>query len=115
LPLYATLAGMPSFPGLPVVVLLYTLLMAFFTVCTIPTISSKMISMTVDRRYVLPLFAGAVALVALLFMHTFETLAGLIIVYLALIPVGVARYRSTQKAWLALTADKADESKPAVE
>jgi CDP-diacylglycerol---serine O-phosphatidyltransferase len=101
LPLYATLAGLPSFPGLPVVVLLYTLLIAFFTVSTIPTVSSKKISMTIDRRYVLPLFASAVALVGLLFMHTFETLAGLILIYLVLIPVGVARYRAMDKAWRA--------------
>ncbi len=101
LPLYATLAGFPSFPGLPVMVLVYTLLIAFFTVSTIPTVSSKKISMTIDRRYVLLVFTGAVALVALLFMHTFETLAGLILIYLALIPVGVARYRTLNKAWQA--------------
>jgi CDP-diacylglycerol---serine O-phosphatidyltransferase len=99
LPLYSVLAGMPVFPGLPVAVLLYTLLIAFLTISTIPTISSKRLLQKVNRSYVLPLFVLAVLLTGLLSAYTFETLALFILGYLASLPYGVARYRALDKAW----------------
>ena len=99
LPLYATLAGMPTFPGMPIVVLIYTLLVAFLTISTIPTISSKKLGQNINRSYVLPLFVGAVLIAGLLVANTFETLAAAIVLYLASLPYGVARYRKMDKAW----------------
>ncbi|MGL4637668.1 MAG: CDP-alcohol phosphatidyltransferase family protein [Beijerinckiaceae bacterium] len=107
LPLYATLAGMPAFPAMPVVILLYTLLIAFLTISTIPMISSKKLGTNIDRRYVLPLFVCAVLLAGMLVSHTFETIAGMILVYLASIPLGVIKYRAMDKAW---NAEKAAEA-----
>jgi CDP-diacylglycerol---serine O-phosphatidyltransferase len=117
LPLYAVLAGMPTFPGLPTVVLLYTLLIAFLTISTIPTISSKRLVAKVNRSYVLPIFVLAVLLTGLLASYTFETLALFILAYLASLPYGVARYRSLDRAWKAEQAKAAEadgESKAGV-
>jgi CDP-diacylglycerol---serine O-phosphatidyltransferase len=99
LPLYATLAGMPAFPGMPVVILIYTLLIAFFTISTIPMISSKKLGQNINRSYVLPLFVGAVLVAGLLVANTFETLAGAILLYLLSLPYGVLKYRKMDKAW----------------
>jgi CDP-diacylglycerol--serine O-phosphatidyltransferase len=107
LPLYASLAGLlPSFPGLPFMVLLYTLLIAFFTISTIPTISSKKLSQNINRSYVVPMFVLGVLLVGLLVSHTFETLAGLILLYLASLPVGIVRYREMDRKWKAAMAEE---------
>ncbi len=108
LPLYISLAGLlPTFTGLPTLVLLFTLLIAFFTISTIPTVSSKKLGQTINRSYVIPLFVGAVLLAGLLISHTFETLAGLVILYLASLPVGIMRYKSMERAW------KAEQAAPA--
>ena len=105
LPLYASLAGMlPNFPGLPFLVLLYTLLIAFFTISTIPTISSKRLSQSINRSYVVPMFVLGVLLVGLLGSHTFETLSGLIVLYLISLPVGIIRYREMDRKWRAAMA-----------
>jgi CDP-diacylglycerol---serine O-phosphatidyltransferase len=99
LPLYAVLAGLPTFPGLPLVILCYTLVIAFLTISTVPTISSKRLVAKIDRRHVLPLFVLAVLLTGLLATYTFETLAVMIVGYLASLPYGVMRYRALDKAW----------------
>ncbi len=118
LPLYVHLAGLlPSFTGLPVLVLVYTLLIAFFTISTIPTISSKKLGQTVNRSYVVPLFVSAVLLAGLLIANTFETLAGLVILYLISLPIGIARYRAQERSWKAgmaapVPAEKAEPAAP---
>ena len=102
LPLYLSLAGvLPGFTGLPVLVLLFTLLIAFFTISTLPTVSSKKLGQTINRSYVIPLFVCAVLLAGLLIANTFETLAGLAILYLASLPVGISRYRALDRQWRA--------------
>jgi CDP-diacylglycerol---serine O-phosphatidyltransferase len=101
LPLYASLAGMPVFPGLPLMVLVYTLLIAFLTISTIPMVSSKKLGQNINRSYVVPLFVCAVLAAGLLFSHTFETMAAVILLYLASLPFGVMRYRAMDKAWTA--------------
>jgi CDP-diacylglycerol--serine O-phosphatidyltransferase len=107
LPLYASLAGMlPTFTGLPFLVLLYTLLIAFFTISTIPTISSKKLSQNINRSYVIPMLLFGVLIVGLLGFNTFETLTGLILLYLASLPIGIARYREMDRKWRASLADE---------
>jgi CDP-diacylglycerol---serine O-phosphatidyltransferase len=100
LPLFASLAGMPHFVGMPVVVLIYTLMIAFFTISTIPTVSSKMVGQKINRSYVIPLIVLFIAFVGLLSSHTFETLSAVILLYLASLPFGVMRYRKREKLWL---------------
>ncbi len=94
LPVYAVLAGMPKWPGLPQVVLVYTLFIAFLTVSTIPTFSFKRLGNWVPRENVMPVFVGFVFLVALLVAYPFETLIILTLVYLALIPASIHRFQA---------------------
>jgi CDP-diacylglycerol---serine O-phosphatidyltransferase len=119
LPLFASLAGFPSFPGMPIVVLIYTLTIAFFTISTIPTVSSKMIGQKINRSYVIPLIVAFIAFVGLLSSHTFETLSAIIILYIVSLPIGVMRYRKRDEQWQAEQAalnpiQKPSEDKPAL-
>jgi CDP-diacylglycerol---serine O-phosphatidyltransferase len=99
LPVYLVLAGMPVFTGMPVLVLCYTLVVAVLTVSRLPTLSSKRIGLNVSRNYVVPLFGLAGLLIGLLVTHTFETLAGLILLYLASLPFVALKYRAMDRAW----------------
>jgi CDP-diacylglycerol--serine O-phosphatidyltransferase len=108
LPLYAVLAGIPAPPGLSWIVLGYTLAIAFLTISTIPMISSKRIVQKINRSYVLPLFVLLVLFVGLIVSYPFETMAGLILLYLASIPFGVLRYRTLDAEWLASQAKPAE-------
>ena len=68
-------------------VLVYTLVIAFLMVSTIPTFSGKLLGERISREYVLPIFMLAVGFVALLLTYPFGTLTGASIAYLASIPV----------------------------
>ncbi len=97
LPIYAALAGFPHFMGLPTMVFLYTLVVAFLTISTIPTLSSKRFVKRVPRERVMPLFVCVVLLTALLFAFTFETLIALVALYLGSLPFGVLRFHSLRR------------------
>jgi CDP-diacylglycerol--serine O-phosphatidyltransferase len=73
-------------------VLVYTLLMAFMMVSTIPTYSGKLLGERISREYVLPIFMLAVGFVALLVTYPFATLTGGSLIYLALVPVSWRRF-----------------------
>ena len=91
----STWASTPSAPRRIMLdlVLLYTLLIAFLMVSTIPTFSGKLLGERISREYVLPIFMLAVGFVALLVTYPFATLTGASIVYLALIPLSWRRLR----------------------
>ena len=74
------------------IVLVYTLLIAFLMVSTIPTYSGKLLGERISREYVLPLFMLAIGFVALLVTYPFGTLTGACLVYLATIPISWRRY-----------------------
>ena len=99
LPIYVHFIGVPvrTAPG-PALAFLYVLLIAFLMVSTIPTFSGKTIGKRVPRHWVLPLFVVTVAFFGLLISFPFEVLAGGTILYLAVIPFGVARYRQIERA-----------------
>lgn len=99
LPLYAVLAGMPTPPAMAMFVLVYTLAIAFLTISTIPMISSKRLVQRINRNLVLPLFVLVVLFVGLIVSYPFETMVACILLYLASIPFGVARYRTLDRAW----------------
>jgi CDP-diacylglycerol--serine O-phosphatidyltransferase len=73
-------------------VLVYTLVIAFLMVSTIPTFSGKLLGERISREYVLPIFMLAVGFVALLLTYPFGTLTGASIAYLASIPVSFRRF-----------------------
>jgi CDP-diacylglycerol---serine O-phosphatidyltransferase len=98
LPAYLHFLGVPQDEAImPVLSLIYLLAIAFMMVSTIPTYSGKTMSTRVPRNWVLPIFALTVALFGLLVSFPFEMLAVGTILFLASIPIGVARYRQMEK------------------
>ena len=97
LPIYLHFVGVPMGAGLAPVALVYVLAMAIMMVSTVPTYSGKTVGKRIPRSYVLPIFVGAVALAALMASFPFEVLALGTIAYLALIPVGIMRYRQLER------------------
>lgn len=96
LPVFIEHLGFASIRTSPLmldVVLIYTLVIAFMMVSTIPTFSGKLLGERISREYVMPLFMLAVGFVALLVTYPFGTLTGACLVYLATIPISWRRYR----------------------
>lgn len=75
-------------------VLVYALLVAFLMVSTTPTYSGKLLGERISREWVMPAFVLAGALVALLVTYPYITLTIGTLLYLALIPHSIFRYRS---------------------
>lgn len=100
LPIYADSVGLLKLQsGWSVYfVMSYTLLVAFLMISTIPTYSGKLLGERVSREWVLPLFFLAGAILALLVTYPYGTLTIGTLLYLAMIPLSVARYRSHQVA-----------------
>lgn len=98
LPIYVSLLGMPRPPGFAVVEAAYVLFIAFMMVSRIPTYAGKTLGSRVPREWVVPLFVAVVFVVAILVTYTFESMALLTLVYLALIPLGVSRYRALERS-----------------
>lgn len=78
-------------------ILVYSILIAIFMVSTLPTFSGKTIGRRVPRHWVLPLFVGFVALVALIVSFPFQVMATVTLIYLALIPYVIFHYRKLDK------------------
>lgn len=97
LPLYIDGIGLFDARNMPLLVLLYTLAMAALLVSTIPTFSGKLLGERISRDYVMPIFVGVAAMVALLVTYPYETLALATLAYLALIPVGYRRYQEKMR------------------
>jgi CDP-diacylglycerol--serine O-phosphatidyltransferase len=95
LPVYIEHLGFTSIRTAPFaldMVLVYTLLIAFMMVSTIPTYSGKLLGERISREYVLPLFILAIGFVALLITYPFGTLTGACLAYLATIPLSWRRF-----------------------
>jgi CDP-diacylglycerol--serine O-phosphatidyltransferase len=98
LPIYLYFLGVPLDTTVaPVLALAYTLAIAFMMVSTIPTYSGKTMGKRVPRHWVLPIFVLTVALFGLLVSFPFEMLALGTVLFLASIPLGVARYRQLDR------------------
>jgi CDP-diacylglycerol---serine O-phosphatidyltransferase len=111
LPLYLHFIGVPVQDyGAPFVGL-YILFIAFLTISRIPCYAGKTLGTRIPRDQVLPIFVAAVVVAGLLFAYPFEVLALIVVAYLALIPVGVARYRKLEREHAAAVP----ASNPAVE
>ncbi|APF37138.1 CDP-diacylglycerol--serine O-phosphatidyltransferase [Chelatococcus daeguensis] len=98
LPIYLYMLGLPVDGIAAPFVAAYLVGIAFLMVSRIPTYAGKTLGSRVPREKVLPLFAIVVLFAALLVSFTFQVLAIGVIVYLALIPVGVMRYRRMARA-----------------
>ncbi len=98
LPLYLHIIGVPvqEYGALPVGI--YILFIAFLTISRIPCYAGKTLGTRVPRTQVLPIFVAVVIVAGLLFAYTFEVLTVVVLAYLAMIPVSVARYRRLERA-----------------
>jgi CDP-diacylglycerol--serine O-phosphatidyltransferase len=83
---------------------LYILFIAFLTISRIPCYAGKTLGTRIPRDQVLPIFVAVVIVAGLLFAYPFEVLALIVVAYLALIPVSVARYRKLEREHAAATA-----------
>ena len=98
LPIYLHFLGVPVGPAAAPFALVYVLGIAFLMVSTIPTYSGKTMGKHVPRHWVLPIFVITVAAFGILLSFPFETLTVGTLLFLALIPVSVARYRALSRA-----------------
>jgi CDP-diacylglycerol--serine O-phosphatidyltransferase len=92
LPLNLFLAGMPLFPGLAALALIWVLVTTFLTISRVPTFSGKGLKTPIGRNWVIPVLILSVVVLALLVSHPFETVSVLTFLYVAAIPVSVQRF-----------------------
>jgi CDP-diacylglycerol---serine O-phosphatidyltransferase len=91
LPLYLNELGL-DVRAWPWLIALYVLTMGVLLVSTIPTFSGKLLGERISGDYVLPVFVGAAAVVALLLTYPFATLTVGTLLYLATIPLSYLRF-----------------------
>jgi CDP-diacylglycerol---serine O-phosphatidyltransferase len=94
LPLYLDGLGLFDVRMLPWLVAAYTLAIAVLLVSTIPTFSGKLLGERIAGDYVLPIFVGVAAAVALLLTYPYAVLAMATLTYLAAIPLSYRRFES---------------------
>ena len=92
LPLYLDGLGLFDVRSWPWLIALFTAGMAAMLVSTIPTFSGKLLGERISREFVLPIFVGVAALVALLVTYPHGTLTLVTLLYLAAIPVSYRRF-----------------------
>lgn len=93
LPLYLDGLDLFEVRTWPVPIAVYTLFIAFMLVSTIPTFSGKLLGERIEREYVLPIFVGVAAMIALLVTYPYGTLTLVSLLYLAAIPFSRGRYQ----------------------
>ena len=99
LPLYFLKLGFGEVPGFVPLAVAYVLVIAFLMVSEVPIYAGKTLGTSVTRDKVLFVFLAIVLFVTLVVNFTFVTLAVISLIYLALIPLSVRRYRSLDRAW----------------
>jgi len=92
LPLYLDGLGLFEVRNWPWLIALHTAAMAALLVSTIPTFSGKLMGERIAREFVLPIFVGAAALVALLVTYPYGTLTLVTLLYLVAIPFSYRRF-----------------------
>lgn len=92
LPVYVHFAGLYDFRAIPQAIAVYSLLLAFFLVSSVPTFSGKLLGEKIEREWVLPIFVAVGLLIALLVQYPFETLTVGTMLYLVLIPLSWRRF-----------------------
>ncbi|HWV53879.1 CDP-diacylglycerol--serine O-phosphatidyltransferase [Pseudorhodoplanes sp.] len=90
LPIYVSLLGMPRVPALACI---YTLVLAFLLVSTLPVWSGKKLGTRVAPNMVLPVFVVVVLFVALLVSYPWHVLTAGSLLFIASLPLGWWSYR----------------------
>lgn len=99
LPFYLNGLGWIDVRAYPLVIAIYTLIMAFLLVSTIPTFSGKLMGERIRGELILPIMTAAAALVGLLVTYPYGTLSVITLVYLATIPYSYQRFQQRQREW----------------
>jgi len=107
LPFYAAGMGAPEGPVLTAFAFLHTVLMAGLLVSWQPTFSGKSAGRNIDRRLVLPLFAVAATLAAVLLTYPYLSLLAGSLAYLMSIPVAGRRFAARRETETVLEPVKA--------
>jgi CDP-diacylglycerol--serine O-phosphatidyltransferase len=92
LPLNLHLAGMPSFAGESIFVMIWTVLTGILAVSWLPTFSGKGLKTPISRQWAIPLLLLAGIVILLLVSHPFETVSALTLAYVACLPVSARAY-----------------------
>lgn len=98
LPIYIERSGLPNLLSPPLVVTLYTLIIALLMVSKVPVFSGKKLGARVPREGVLPLFVAAVAFIALLISYPWEVLAFGSAAYLVSLPIVAMKAQQLARA-----------------
>ena len=94
LPIYITLLGLPRLTALACI---YTLVVAFLLVSTLPVFSGKKLGTRVPPDKVLPVFVVVVLVVALLVSYPWHVLTIGSLLFIATLPLGWMSYRDYQR------------------
>jgi CDP-diacylglycerol--serine O-phosphatidyltransferase len=113
LPFYAAGIGAPEGPVLTAFAFLHTCVMAGLLVSWQPTFSGKSLGRNIDRKYVLPLFAGAATFAAVLATYPYLCLLAGSLAYLASIPIAGRRFAARRETEGASEAPTTEPSEPA--
>jgi len=92
LPLNLHLAGVPSFAGESIFVMIWTVLTGILAVSWLPTFSGKGLKTPISRQWAIPLLLLAGIVILLLVSHPFETVSALTLAYVACLPVSARAY-----------------------
>jgi len=106
---YLLKLGFGDLPGFAPVSVFYVLAIAFLMVSELPIYAGKTLGTRVTRDKVLWVFLAIILFITLVVNFTFETLTVMTLLYLALIPVSLRRYRALDRDWKASLAQKAGE------
>jgi CDP-diacylglycerol--serine O-phosphatidyltransferase len=98
LPFYAAGIGAPEGAVLTGFAFLHTCAMAALLVSWQPTFSGKTAGANIDRKYVLPLFAGAASFAAILATYPYLVLLAGSLAYLVSIPIAGQRFATRREA-----------------
>lgn len=98
LPLYLGALGMPIDKVTAAYFSIYTVIIAFLLVSTLPVWNGKKINHNIFKRIAIPLFLFLVAYVGLLMAYIWETLAVTAIFYIIFLPISsLAYYKNVKK------------------
>ena len=99
LPLYLSETGLVDLRQWPAVIACYAFVIAMLLVSTLPTYSGKLAGERISREYVAPVLAVAALMVGLLVTYPYATLSTATVIYLALIPWSIGKFRSEARKW----------------
>lgn len=104
LPLYVDGLAIVDVRSYPHVIAIYTLVLAFLLVSTIPTFSGKLMGERIKGEWLLPIMTAVAAAVGLLVTYPYGTLTAITLGYLAVIPLSYRRFHARQREWDAQVA-----------